>query len=77
VQAKVLHAKTISCSLTVYACRHSHLAASQPDITSHTLPSEGELDCMLQGLPLQKVEFIDEQDLYLALLQVHRNRPEF
>eukprot|EP00200_Dunaliella_tertiolecta_P007165 CAMPEP_0202375320 /NCGR_PEP_ID=MMETSP1127-20130417/6009_1 /ASSEMBLY_ACC=CAM_ASM_000462 /TAXON_ID=3047 /ORGANISM="Dunaliella tertiolecta, Strain CCMP1320" /LENGTH=442 /DNA_ID=CAMNT_0048972759 /DNA_START=83 /DNA_END=1411 /DNA_ORIENTATION=+ len=49
---------------------HCQLAASQPDITPHTLPSRHELDEMLKGLPLRVVDFTDAQDLYLAVLQV-------
>ncbi|KAJ9527679.1 hypothetical protein QJQ45_025951 [Haematococcus lacustris] len=48
----------------------AELAAQQPHLTPHTLPSQQELEHMLQGLPLTLTHFEDLDGLYLAVMQV-------
>ena len=49
---------------------HASLAASSPDMVPHELPDQQQLEELVKDLPLELVDFRDEEELYLAVLQV-------
>ena len=49
---------------------HTQLHRDAPDIVPHELPDKAGLQELIAGLPLQLVDFMDEQDVYAAVLQV-------
>lgn len=46
------------------------LHESSPETVPHPLPDQGQLGDMIADLPLRLVSFVDEPDLYLAVLEV-------
>lgn len=49
---------------------HTQLHRDAPDIVPHELPDKDRLQELIAGLPLQLVEFMNEKDVYAAVLQV-------
>jgi hypothetical protein len=49
---------------------HASLAAGSPDIVPHQLPEKQQLEQLVKDLPLEVVDFRDEEELYLAVMQV-------
>eukprot|EP00197_Chlamydomonas_leiostraca_P008743 CAMPEP_0202862592 /NCGR_PEP_ID=MMETSP1391-20130828/3577_1 /ASSEMBLY_ACC=CAM_ASM_000867 /TAXON_ID=1034604 /ORGANISM="Chlamydomonas leiostraca, Strain SAG 11-49" /LENGTH=433 /DNA_ID=CAMNT_0049542141 /DNA_START=140 /DNA_END=1441 /DNA_ORIENTATION=+ len=49
---------------------HGQLAKQQPQITPHVLPDRAGMEAIIQGLPLKIADFVDEKDLYIAVLQI-------
>lgn len=51
---------------------HQQLAKDAPDMVPHLLPDAAGLQGLIQDLPLQVVQYTDDPELYLAVLQVSR-----
>lgn len=51
---------------------HQQLAKDAPDMVPHLLPDAAGLQGLIQDLPLQVVQYTDDPELYLAVLQVRR-----
>lgn len=51
---------------------HQQLAIDAPDMVPHLLPDAQGLQGLIQDLPLQVVQYTDDPELYLAVLQVRR-----
>ena len=53
---------------------HQNYSAANPDIVPHPLPSEASLESdILYDLPAKLVQFIDNDEMYLAVLQLPEN----
>lgn len=53
---------------------HQKYSAANPDIVPHPLPSEASLESdILYDLPAKLVQFIDNDEIYLTILQVPEN----
>lgn len=49
---------------------NEELHARCPEIVPHPLPDQDQLHALISDLPLRLVEYVDEPELYMALLQV-------
>lgn len=49
---------------------HKELSTSNPALVPHPLPDKEALEKMVFDLPVQLVDLVDDDDLYLALLQI-------
>lgn len=50
--------------------RHEKLRAGDHEMVPHPLPDEATLRQLTWDLPLRMRHFVDDKDLYMALLQV-------
>ena len=49
---------------------HERLKAEDHEMVPHALPDEATLGHLCRDLPLRLRQFVDDRDLYMALLQV-------
>ena len=54
---------------------HERLQAGDHEMVPHALPDEATLGHLCRDLPLRLRQFVDDRDLYMALLQVPLHSP--